>query len=87
MPDSRPVDASKPAQTGRFCTAKDNVAPSGSEALGWNAYACPAITAPEGEPLMTGGSSTRGVVPSISIVNAGSAALICQSLTPITTSE
>ena len=54
VPDKRPVVALKVAQTGLLATTNDSVFPSGSEALGWNAYGWPAVTDVGGVPLMTG---------------------------------
>ena len=57
------------------------MSPSASEAVGWNEYACPAITEVGGLPLITGArlaASTR-------MLNAGSELIAMPSLTEIRT--
>ena len=44
VPDKRPVVALNVAQTGLLATENVSAFPSGSEALGWNAYGWPAVT-------------------------------------------
>jgi hypothetical protein len=54
VPDKRPVVVLKVAQTGLLATENVSVFPSASVALGWNVYACPAVTDVGGVPLMAG---------------------------------
>jgi hypothetical protein len=54
VPDKRPVELLKVAQMGLLATENVSAFPSGSEALGWNAYGWPAVTDVGGVPLMTG---------------------------------
>ena len=60
--------------------ANVNGLPSGSLAVGWNEYALPGITEVAGVPDMTGGRF--GMLFTV-IVNAGSCAVACPSLTRI----
>jgi hypothetical protein len=54
VPLRRPVEVLNVAQVGRFWMLKPSVLPSGSLAVGWNAYGWPTVTVVIGEPLMTG---------------------------------
>jgi hypothetical protein len=54
VPDKRPVVVLNAAQAGLLATENVSAFPSASVALGWNAYACPAVTDVGGVPLMTG---------------------------------
>jgi hypothetical protein len=80
VPDSLPVVVLKAAQAGLFAMLKVSVLPSGSLAVGVNAYATPVRTEVGGVPEIVGG---RFVVPEVLTVieNAGSAALATPSLT------
>ena len=60
VPLKRPVDWLKLAQSGFPLMLKLSACPSGSEAVGRNEYALPAVTASVGEPLMTGARLTGG---------------------------
>ena len=54
VPDKRPVVVLNAAQAGLLAIENVSAFPSGSEALGWNAYGWPAVTDVGGVPLMTG---------------------------------
>ena len=54
MPDKRPEVVLNVAQAGLLATENVSVFPSGSEALGWNAYGWPAVADVGGVPLMVG---------------------------------
>ena len=86
MPESRPVDALKLAQPGLPLMLKESACPSGSEAVGRNEYALPAVTAGAGEPLMTGARlSGGGGSPADTVMsNAGSELDAAPSDTEIT---
>ena len=55
VPDKRPVVVLNVAQVGLFAIENVSAFPSGSEALGWNAYAWSAVADVGGVPDMTGG--------------------------------
>ena len=54
VPDTWPVVVLNEAQTGLLAIVNVKVFPSGSMALGWNAYGWPAVTDVGGVPLMAG---------------------------------
>jgi len=54
VPDTRPVVVLNAAQAGWLAIVNVSAFPSGSVALGWNAYGWPAVTDVGGVPLMTG---------------------------------
>jgi hypothetical protein len=81
VPCSRPVDALNVAHDGRFVIENVSVLPSGSLADGWNEYAVPAVTEVGGVPEIVGGRFATFVT---AIENAGSCAVACPSLTPMT---
>ena len=54
VPVRRPVELLNVAQLGRLTMEYVSVLPSGSEALGWKAYAWPTVADVAGVPLMTG---------------------------------
>ncbi len=60
VPVSAPVEVLNAAQLGRFVIDQVSARPSGSEPVGRNEYALPAVTDVGGVPLRTGG---RLVVP------------------------
>src|SRR5688572_16831966 len=78
VPLSRPVVVLKAAQLGRFAIANVSVPPSGSLAVGVNAYATPTVAVVAGVPEIVGGRFAGALTV---IVNAGSAALAEPSLT------
>jgi hypothetical protein len=86
VPVSAPDVVLNVAQVGRFVIAQVSVRPSGSEPVGRNAYALPAVTDVAGVPLNTGG---RLVVPPVLperddvIENAGKVAVPVALLTLI----
>jgi hypothetical protein len=86
VPDNRPVVVLKAAQAGLFVMLKVSVLPSGSRAVGVNAYATPVRTEVGGVPEIVGGWF---VVPEVLTVieNAGSEALATPSLTLMTMFE
>jgi hypothetical protein len=55
VPDSRPVAELNEAQAGALATLNVSVLPSGSDAVGVNAYALPCRTAVGGLPVIVGG--------------------------------
>jgi hypothetical protein len=81
VPASRPVLPLNVAQLGRFVIENVSVLPSGSLAVGWNAYAVPAVTVVAGAPDITGGELGGGFT---TIENVGSDAVALPSLTLIT---
>ena len=87
VPLNRPVDALKLAQPGFPLMLKESACPSGSDAVGRNEYALPAVTAGAGEPLMTGSrlSGGGGSPAETMMSNAGSELEATPSDTEITT--
>jgi hypothetical protein len=88
VPVSAPLAVLNVAQAGRFVIAHVSVRPSGSEPVGRNAYALPAVTDVAGVPLRTGGRLV--VLPPVLpervdvIENAGKEAVPVALLTVIT---
>ena len=54
VPDNSPVTTLNDAQPGRFCTLKVIGSLFGSDAVGTNEYAVPAVTDDDGVPLIVG---------------------------------
>src|SRR5690242_423276 len=81
VPVSAPVLVLNDAHAGLFAMLNVNELPSGSLAVGVNAYAVPGITAVEGEPLIVGARFAGALTV---IANAASDALRVPSLTVMT---
>jgi hypothetical protein len=81
VPDSLPVDVLNDAQDGLLRIEKVSGLPSGSEAVGWNAYAVPTFAVLAGVPEMTGDLFAFALTTS---ENAGSDTFVVPSLTEIT---
>src|SRR5262245_11608587 len=79
VPDRRPVDALKVAHDGLLLIRNLSVCPSASDALGWKAYAVPAVTLAGGVPLILGAAFDGSTV----IEKGGRAAVAIPSLTVI----
>jgi hypothetical protein len=76
VPERRPVVVLNEAQVGLLAIENESACPSGSDAVGWNEYAWPAVTLVAGVPLMTGGPLIIGdgsaVTPALTVIeNAG----------------
>ena len=80
VPVRLPVAALNVAQLGLLTIANVSVWPSGSDPVGWNEYAFPAVTLVAGVPLIDGGELAARTV----MLNAGSEALTCPSETVMT---
>ena len=81
-----PVAALNDAQRGAFAIENVSGSPSASLAVGWNEYAVPFITCVVGLPEITGARFVGATLPT-AIVNAGSCAVACPSLTRMTMFE
>ena len=82
VPDRRPVVVLNVAHDGLLAILKVSLLPFGSLAVGVNAYALPAVTERDGEPLIVGGAFDEP--PALTaIANTGREAVVLPSLTVI----
>ena len=79
VPDNTPVTVLNDAQPGRFCTLNVSGSLFGSDAVGTNEYAVPAMTDDDGVPPIVGVALGAFTV----IENSGSVSLRLPSLTLI----